>query len=508
MIPRRGRQSKLKAARRIAVVAAAIAVLGESRITPTLAQTGAPVQIATIEELGSEPSRTWGLTFFDRDQDGWPDLLLGRHLKPPVLLDNQAGQFVAATEPDLEMVPPGKPHYDRHSCAWGEANGDNRPDLYCVSGAQKGIGSGPNQLLIATDEGLRSAKAASGAEDPEGRGRTANWIDFDRDGDLDLFVGNTFRRTHPNVMFENTREGFVRASVGLDHELHTHSSTWSDWDRDGYPDLLLTTVNEPRAITLDNEQGMFSESRIGLGGIRAIAAAWGEVDGDGWTDLALVTRAEVIVFENNRGFFTRSAVFSMRWARSAVWADLNNDGYQDLFVVRGSKEGSPDEGDRVYLNQGGSFVPDSWTELAPSTGNGETAAPADFDRDGRLDLVVTNGMGQISGVPDLLHNETTGGNWLVIDLQGPSWNPGGFGVSFKVVAGDLIYRSSTNDGVAFRSQSDVGSIHLGLGSNTRADVRIRWPNGKTDCVSAAAGSRVSLKIGTRPCDDPSPPGRH
>lgn len=487
--------------------AVAVAMLGGSRTEPTLAQDGAPVHLTKIGDLGSKPSRTWGATFFDRGGDSWPDLLLGRHLDPPALFDNHSGDFIAASEPELETIPSGQELYDRHSCAWGEANGDGRPDLYCVSGAQKGIGTGPNQLLLSTAEGLRAAHSANGAQDAEGRGRSTNWIDYDKDGDLDLFVGNTFRRRHPNIMFENTRNGFVHASVGLGLEAFTHSSTWSDWDRDDYPDLLLTTVSPAEVITFRNHRGVFEEVRIGLGGVPATAAAWGEADGDGWTDLAVITRSGVSVFKNTEGHLRRVAVFPMSRARSVLWADLDNDGFEDLFVVRGAKEGFPDEADRLYLNDGGSFTPDSWIELPPSSGNGETVAAADYDRNGFLDLIVTNGMAKTYGVSDLLSNETLGGNWVVIDLLGSPWNPDGFGVSFKVVAGDLSYRSSTNDGVGFRTQSDVGSLHLGIGSSSHTTITIRWPDGVTDCVFADAGSHISLEIGSSPCEDPSPPSR-
>lgn len=73
-----------------------------------------------------------------------------------------------------------------------------------------------------------------------GRGRSINWIDYDVDGDLDVFVGNGKRRGYPNVMFQNRRRGFKRAKVGLSQEMKTLSSTWADWEGDGDPDLLIT----------------------------------------------------------------------------------------------------------------------------------------------------------------------------------------------------------------------------------------------------------------------------
>src|SRR5688500_17374954 len=157
-----------------------------------------------FEDLSAEAmvdgeSRTWGATWNDWDLDGDPDLLLNRHHRVPQMLENRDGVYRSINEALFE------PMWDRHGCAWGEANGDGLHDLYCVQGADKGRGTGSNQLLVQGEAGFVDGTETFAVKDVLGRGRTTHWVDYDLDGDLDLFVGNTVRKSAPNVMFRNVR---------------------------------------------------------------------------------------------------------------------------------------------------------------------------------------------------------------------------------------------------------------------------------------------------------------
>ena len=177
---------------------AALALLGLAGSTSAADGTRYRVEDVTRRRgLSTADTFTWGATWVDYDNDDDADLLVNRHWLRPYFYVNANG-FYARLREDFypELV-------DRHGCAWGEADGDGRPDLYCAVGADKGVGTGKNQLLLQKESGFVDAAEEFGVTDEYGRGRTVQWLDIDSDGDLDIFVGNKFRDGQTNVMFVN-----------------------------------------------------------------------------------------------------------------------------------------------------------------------------------------------------------------------------------------------------------------------------------------------------------------
>ncbi|MFN2428208.1 MAG: FG-GAP repeat domain-containing protein, partial [Candidatus Binatia bacterium] len=139
---------------------------------------------------------TFGAAWADFDNDGHLDLFVGRHSAVPALFRSTGrGTFVEVTKAAgllVGFLPENLNLLDRHGCAWGDANGDGRADLYCSTGAEGGKGSDPNQLFVNQGNGTFAESAQQlGVDDGPGRGRGVNWIDYDRDGQLDLYVANT-----------------------------------------------------------------------------------------------------------------------------------------------------------------------------------------------------------------------------------------------------------------------------------------------------------------------------
>jgi hypothetical protein len=485
-----------------AVAASLTALPGLGTAGATESSRSARYRFADVTAVAgvSGSTRTWGAAWGDYDSDGDPDLLVGRHHAAPKLLRNDGGVFNAVKDPALVAV-------DRHGCAWGEANWDGRPDLFCQVGANHGTGRGPKQLLIQTKTGFTNEASRFGVVDPLARGRTANWIDYDGDGDLDLFLGNQERPNHPNEMFRRRGTGFVEARAGLSDALTTLGSSWADWDRDGDPDLLVTQHKHGTAVAYENKRGQFKEVNLpGITGEDWSSAAWGDYDGDGWIDLHAVGKWENAIFRNIGGHFRRVYKRSVRQGRMSVWLDVDNDSDLDLFVVQGApgnfeSRQATNRADFLIVQKRSGFARlRGFSYRGPSAGNGDSVAAADYNRDGLMDVFVTNGLFHWRGPNVLLENMTDGGNWAALDLEGLPRDPFGMGASVLVDTDSRSYWIYTTDGVNFRSQSEPGYVHIGLGPATSAQARVIWPDGTRDCVNVTAGSVVVLNEGAGSCD--------
>ena len=457
----------------------------------------------------ADVTRTWGSAWTDADHDGFPDAFLGRHWRPPRFLYSVGDGLYR--EPDRALAGIG---FDRHSCAWGEANGDGAPDVYCLTGADKGDGSGPNQLFMQTSPRWFTDRAkASGTSDPSGRGRTANWLDFDTDGDLDLFVGNQHRPGYPNVMFRNDGGVFTRAQVGVDDELETSSSSWADWDADGDADILVLQHNGP-AVAYENTGGRFRRVELaGAEGSGWLSGAWGDFDADGRPDLHLMSVDESRLLHNTPEGFEEVHRQEVEFGRMSTWLDADNDADLDLYIVQGAFGRNPSEDvmnepDFMLVNAGGEFArADGPSWRGRDTGNGESVAAVDHDRDGGVDLFVMNGAFQWTGPNLFLRNTSSRQSWIGIDLRGTDENPMGLGARAVVTAGERTLHHQMTDGVNSHSQNETGYLHVGVGDADVARVEIAWSDGTRDCRTTPVDRVITIRHGSAPCsssgDDPS-----
>jgi FG-GAP-like repeat/ASPIC and UnbV len=457
--------------------------------------------------------RSYGSVLVDIDRNGQPDLFVNRHWNPATLYANRDGHMYPFQE-DFQELPgyrrksrPGK--MDRHDCAWGEANGRGRPELYCSQGADMGRGSGPNQLLFRTGHGFVDRARRFGVKDPLGRGRSVNWLDYDGDGDLDIYLTNMLRTGHPSVAFRNDRGLFRRVRIGLGVSIGGWpAATWADWDRDGDPDILIGRHNRNMPRAFENQDGHYVEVSLpNVTDQEWVSAAWGDFDGDGFPDVALVHEDRVAIMRNVGAGFVPVFEEQLEMGRMASWLDVDNDGDLDAFLVQGNPGSKPASGhdnepDMLLVQDAGSFAPITNSSIrGPVAGNGDAATIGDVDSDGSLDVFVSNGHNPSvwRGPGTLLVNESAAGNWVKLRLNGTRWNPWGYGARVEVIAGTLAYQRQLNDGVTYRSQSDVSQIHLGIGIATAAMVTVQWPDGRIDCVQLQASETRSLKIGSSPC---------
>jgi hypothetical protein len=357
-------------------------------------------------------TRTYGALVFDYDDDGWSDLLIGRHDFRAELMRNDRGRFVPASA--IPFVEPWGT--DRHSCAAGDVNGDGRADVYCVVGGERGERAKhtSNELWIQqTDGTFLDDGSRPDLADPYGRGREPALFDIDRDGDLDLLIGNASPRVDGrpsrNRVFMNEGAMGWRAApeLGLDIELSIGSPTSNtpqgalavlDADGDGWLDVLLCaqdpSADHLRSYLFRNEGGrsfVDATEELDLEG-EALDAAVVDLDGDGDTDVVTVDERSLTVRVQTAEGFERAWRMPIEEARRVAVADANGDGRVDIYIVRDAKPHA--EIDDLLLVSGEERDYDAMlVPVASGNGNQEDdVVPIDHDRDGRSEFLVLNGL--------------------------------------------------------------------------------------------------------------------
>ncbi len=396
-----------------------------------------------------------GGVFADYDNDGDEDLYVNVDGPNRLYRNDGMGSFrdVGAT---TGVADPGP----SQSAAWGDYDGDGYLDLYVADHMACRTGRSltyPDHLYH--NEGGRTFTDQTGLLEADGStfgaGFQATWFDYDGDGDVDLYLGNDAMgpNPEPNVLWRNDGLGpdgtwrfrDVSEQSGTGLSMNTMGIAVGDYDRDLHLDTALSNMG---AIALLHNQG----------------------DGS-FTDRA---RAAGVARPNQS-----PSVPAITWG--IVLADLNNDGWEDLYAAAGRLDGANAQPNLLFVNAGGGrFLDVSAASRANDPGVSRGLAVADYDRDGRLDLLVVDQQGH----PLLYRNVTPGGgHWLEVDTAGTRSNRDGCGT--KVVAvtrtGEQM-RQVLCGGTSLGSGSDP-TIHLGLGRSSRVrELIISWPFGSRQIV--------------------------
>ena len=464
----------------------------------------APVAFDRVQpELFGTPgaqTNSWA----DYDGDGDLDLFVGMRYTPNRLYRNDGGHFVdVAPEVGLADVE------DTRAGAWGDYDGDGDPDLYVGYPVAEGT---PNRLY--RNDGGRFVDVAPGlGVDLVGTSRQPSWIDYDGDGDLDLFVA---LRDQPNRMFRNDgapgedrapRDGAsdsaagdapawtftdVTAESGLGDPRRTVGVAWFDYDRDGDPDVHVSNQNGDEDAFYRNEgDGTFVDVAPALGmnhpgrgaEYGSVAAAVTDFDNDGDLDLFVATYGPDILWSNNGdGTFTDvtdPATLGVDYhSTSAVWGDVDHNGLPDL-VVTSYLSGIAAVEDHLFMNAGGgrfhNALPANLLEHGPSHG----VAWADFDGDGDLDLSIANN-DEASGTHHLYRNLLDPGTAArslqvaAVDATGRSVVPGAEVHLVDHDTGALLGTRLIDTGGGYCSQG-AAPAHFGLPPGVeRVDVRVTF----------------------------------
>jgi gliding motility-associated-like protein len=243
-----------------------------------------------------------------------------------------------------------------------------------------------------------------------------DWGDFDNDGDLDLIVTGRFSfgpTLVSSIVYQNNAGIFTDISAGL-QGLYNGSADWGDYDGDGDLDLLLTGFDELSgryALIYNNDNGTFSDHGAGLPGIGYGDAEWGDYDNDGDLDILLLGDGSSItftsIFNNDGGVFTDiGAGLPTTSEGSAKWGDFDGDGFLDLLIT-GTDFSTSTEITNIYKNNGGTSFSDIDARLQTVYFAG-LAEFIDYDGDGDLDLFAAGESSSTpSGTSAVLYENTT-----------------------------------------------------------------------------------------------------
>lgn len=450
----------------------------------------------------------YGPNLVDYNGDGRLDLLFTNHNKYPLTLFQQqpSGQVT-----DVTALVQIDPNGDMHGAAWGDCDHDGRLDLYISLGVVGGNNSQPKRLYRQLANGtFVDVATQAGVADELGRGRSASWVDYDNDGQLDLLIINAPRadnQVSSDKLFHNEGDCTFSDMSGQAGDLaagnHWHGSSWADYDNDGDMDVFVTSWQTPGFADLyrNNGNGTFSLVSASAGIIDETyrGMAWGDYDNDGDPDLFAARgynsslsdpgHQNRLYRNEGNGSFNEvgqsAGVVPSHNSQHAMWADFNNDGYLDLFVINAGDVHLGNQPDFLYLNKGdGTFrdVGAAANATGSMAGLGGGGAVGDFDADGFLDLVITNGengtLPEFYGPHQLLRNGGNTNHWLQIKLIGRQSNSLGIGARVELRTADGFYQMrEMNGGGHYFSQNEM-LIHFGLGQRSNpVEATIYWPSG-------------------------------
>ena len=482
------------------------------------------------EEVGlREINNSLGVAWGDYNNDGWTDVYVSNHLPASAesfLYENRKGVFAAP-----RVMATG----DLHGVAWGDFDNDGALDLFVAGGNNTPQGPAfPNILFHNEGTTFKDVASSAGVEDTLGRAWGGAWADFNNDGLLDLFVVNRFTS---NALFLNAGDGTFKdvariagitdTGPGEANKAGTVCASWADYDDDGDMDLLTVAISTGIALYRNNGNGTFSEVAGDLGLVtnsylgteddpRGLSGcAWGDYDNDGDPDLyigALTGKIGRNLLFQNKGNSTfievgaAAGVDTSAHSRAVLWGDYDNDGDLDLYVVNEASDSTdiprgddPLGWNNLYLNRGdGTFVNTSADAGGvagfPFVREG-TAAIADYDNDGFIDVFINN-QRSLEGHPSyltrniLLRNSGNRHSWLEIRLRGTVSNRDGIGTKISLFAGkQRQFRERGGESHAFAQNSMV--IHFGLGSVKVVDrLLVKWPSGITQTLTNISANRT------------------
>jgi hypothetical protein len=498
-----------------------------------------------------------GVAIFDYDNDGWPDIFLanGTRLERPadgaaptshLYHNNHDGTFTDVTA-KAGLAATG---WGQGVCV-GDYDNDGWEDLYVIYYGKNRLYH--NQGGVFTEVAEAAGVAGSG----KAWGTGCAFVDYDRDGRLDLMVANYVDfdlvtapapgerpnciwkgvpvmcgpRGLPgakNILYHNRGNGTfedvtTKAHIDRTDGHYAFSVSTLDFDEDGWPDIFIACDSTPSILYRNNHDGTFTDVAVTAGVAfnedgreqAGMGSTIADYNGDGHLDIFKTNFSDdtsTLYRNNGDGTFTDATttaglgLYTQYLGWGTMFFDFDNDGWPDLILVNGhvypevdsQHLGSNFKEPRIlYRNNGdGTF-----TDVSSSAGSGITTAASsrglavgDLWNDGRMSAVISN----MNATPSLLVNQIrTPNHWIAIRTVGTKSNRDGIGARVSVKAANRILVDEVRSGSSYISNSDM-RVHFGLGSVTKIEwLEIRWPSGLVErFIDLSVDAIHTLKEGT------------
>ncbi|MEM0992720.1 MAG: FG-GAP-like repeat-containing protein [Bacteroidota bacterium] len=452
----------------------------------------------SIGDIVNTPSDSRSCHFIDFDGDFFDDIFITNGPasgQNNMLYLNEGGRFRTVTN-DPIVQDNGK----SVGATFGDVDNDGDLDAFVTTWyGQRNFFYRNNGNQTFTFEAETANSVGTFSE-------TAAFGDYDRDGWLDLYVTNSTDfvtntdAIKRNQLWHNQKDGtFERISEGeivRDPNI-SRSVQWVDYDQDGDTDLWLANEESEPNYLYENNNGVFSKrTDIGLNDLNlsSTGSSWGDVDNDGDLDLFVANFGnqfnQLFINEGAAGFREdqSSALRERSCSFGSAFADFDNDGDLDLFVTNGFSEGELTN--FLYQNDGkGNFTKDETSIASLSTNCSYGAAWGDIDWDGYLDLVIANckGGAALSPANTLLRNNGGSNRFIYFQLEGVQSNRSAIGSIIRVKANingeDVWQMRKVSAQSGYCGQSSLRQ-HFGLGNAAIIDTTIiEWVSGARDTIA-------------------------
>jgi hypothetical protein len=496
-----------------------------------------------------------GVAFLDYDNDGWVDLFMlsgtrltgmpaGREPTNRLYRNRGNGTFADVTD----KAGLRRTGWASSVCV-GDYNNDNHEDLFITYW-------GKNVLYKNNGDGSFSdvTQKAGLLADATRWGSGCTFIDYDRDGKLDLFVANYLKfdiantpepgkganctwkgvpvncgpkglPTDTNLLYHNNGDGTFTdvsesSAIAKVRGRYSMTATTLDFDRDGWTDIYVACDSSASTLYRNNHDGTFTDIAVEAGcaysedgqAQAGMGVATGDYNGDGLVDIFKTHFSDDLpaLYKNSgRGFFedaSRAAGFDItrhvEWGAGLV--DFDNDGWRDVLIVTGSVYPEVEKIFKEYPHRGPRLLYQNLRNgrfrdvtqlmgpaiLAPRSSRG--SAFGDFDNDGDVDVLVMN----MNEAPLLLRNEYFGkstrgsNNWLMLNLIGTKSNRSAIGARVTLKTGAQLQFQEVTSQSSYYSHNDH-RLHFGLGQNNKADsIEILWPSGSREVLDNVPANRI------------------